>query len=446
MPLPSVLPSLLPEGGGAVGNYWFDGITLPKLSVHILVSGALWRPANAFVLDGTSLLDGTKYLGAGSWVNIIDDVEALTIDRGRDSDTDSAIPGSLVVRVDNTNGDYNPENLSGLYVSGGATQIDVGLPICVQAEWLGVVYDLFYGEVADVELDLDYENSVVFTCADGLERLGTTRLGPSIFQVDGEYTGQRIGRVLDAAGWATSLRALDRGYSQLGLTDSADYALALLQKIERTEFGLVFVDGAGRVVFYDRYRPAFATRSTTVQALFDSSVELTGLSASRSRERMANDWHITRTSIIEGDEPVEQSAFDQASVDKYGIVSGPSGFGELSRNDEEARAMCQGLVQRFKASLTRVRSVSLEAAALDMWSTLLGLELLDRIKVDVNNGPNSLSKELLIQKLHQEITVNGRDEMPTWDFTFTTSQALAAPSLFKLDGTKLLNSTNTLGW
>ena len=43
-------------------------------------------------------------------------------------------------------------------------------------------------------------------------------------------------------------------------------ALELMRKTEQTEFGVLYVDGAGVLVFHDRHDAATATRSTVVQA------------------------------------------------------------------------------------------------------------------------------------------------------------------------------------
>lgn len=433
---------------GPTRSSWFgDGRTIPKVTVSINVGGSMFRPANAFVLDGTALLNGTFYLTDGQWVDITDDVNSIVIERGRESIFDGARPGICTILLDNESGNYDPENPNGLYAAGGKSQIDAGLPIRVQVEWGGTVYSRFFGEVADVEADLDgYAPAVIMTCADGLEKLGRARLGVSIAQNDPEYSGIRLGRLADAAGWATSLRLIETGKTLLGKMATNDFTLPLMQKIERTEGGFVFVDGDGRLVFFDRHHAATDPRSVTAQAVFGDDIEIQSLRASRSRGDLINDWHIIRDAMVDEDTPVEQVATDYTSIsaEQNGTLSGPTGFGELCRNDEDALGMAQGLLERTKVLETKIREIVVEAIALNAWDVLLPIRLLDRIAVIRDYGPNTYSLERLVQKTREEIVTDENE--PVWNLTFTTSSAPAAPKLFKLDGTQKLNGTGILGW
>jgi hypothetical protein len=114
--------------------------------------------------------------------------------------------------------------------------------------------------------------------------------------------------------------------------------------------------------------------------------------------------------------------------------------GELLPQDEDALAMAQGLLLRGRVPKLRIGEIRIEAITLDLWPSLLPLTLLDRIRVSRDYGPNTITEELLIQGLREEVSLNP----PKWSFILTTSNPHAAPSLFVL-GTSQVGS-GRLGW
>lgn len=438
--------------GDVYGDVYGDtdpgsGSGFPQVFVLAGFGGTLAAPAaDALVLGGTVGL-GTAKLGAITWTDITGDVRSVSWNRGRDSDIDTASPGSCTIVLDNFSGDYDPANLSGPYVAGGVSLVELGTPVTVRAEWGGTIYDRFAGDLTDISMDLGYEPTVTLTCGDGLETLGRAYVPlMSAGDWDGDRTGTRIGRIADSAGWPTSLRALDVGYTILGPTLYGGSGLQLMHDVEQTEFGLLFVDGAGVLTFYDRYRPSSAIRSTSVQAAFTdqasgNDVEMVALEMSRSRERVFNEAHITRDGWGEGDEPVEQVAEDSVSVARYGRLSFPEALGKLLRSDEEALAAAQGIVARFAYPQLRIRQVTIDATTLGLWSTLLPLRLLDRISVSRDYGPNTVTAQLLIEGMQE--TISARPN-PEWTISLSTANVLPPPTLWVL-GTAALGTT-PLGW
>jgi hypothetical protein len=335
------------------------------------------------------------------------------------------------------------------------TGLTDGTPIRVRASWADVAYDRFYGELSDITLDLNLspDATATFECADGLEKLGRAYVPRNTPSRDGDTTGARIGYLADQALWPSSLRSIDTGYTTLGATTLGESALELMRKTESTEFGLLFVDGAGRLVFYDRYQTTTAARSTTVQATFadtgGTAVGITELSMARSRARSFNRVAITRDPNPHEeplpeqeefpDEPVEQVADDPVAQAAKGILSFPAEVGQLLRSDEEALTMAQGLIARFSTIQNRIQAISVNVLR-GQWATLLALGPLDRVAVSRDYGPNTISTELLIQGVTEEISVSPL----SWTLTFSTSNPFAAPDLWLLGTTAI--GTGKLGW
>jgi hypothetical protein len=317
--------------------------------------------------------------------------------------------------------------------------IEIGMPIRWTAEYDGVPYGRFQGTVTNISMDLGKDPTVTFESSDALEVFGRTRLARTGNMFDGDTTGVRIGHIADQALFPSSLRVLDTGYTTLGPTQFGEAALELMKKTEMTEFGLLFVNGDGFLVFYDRHRTTTATRSTTVQVDLEQ-VELTVLEAERGRDGMATQAIIMREATNDEDVPVEQVANDGVSQTRYGVLEFSGQVGALLKQDEDALLMAQGLVHRFRQPKLRISEVRVSAITLDLWATLLALTLLDRIRASRNYGPNTITAELLIQGIVEEVDINP----PRWDFTFSTSAPHVAPSLFIL-GTSQLGS-GKLGW
>jgi hypothetical protein len=278
-----------------------------------------------------------------------------------------------------------------------------------------------------------------------LERLGrvfTPTIGASF---DDDTTGERIGRILDAVGWPTSLRSLDAGYTVLGPTIFGDHALPLIRKVEKTEFGLAWADGDGRVVFYDRHRAETATRSTVSQADFTDAggaadIELDGIRIAQSREQVFTQVHITRDPDPGGeDEPVEQISEDLTAPESLRGLSFPDQVGELAPTDFDALALAGYLKDRYKTPMVRLREVAVDATTQDRWDELLPLTLLDLVSVSRDYGPATITADLHIQGLAEDI-----DDTPSWRMTLSTSNPPPDTSFFELDTSEL--DSGVLGW
>jgi hypothetical protein len=431
----------------------FDGINQPAIVVEAGFGGGAIDPAALRLGVGPGL--GTGKLGGLTYNDIGADVDVISISLGGLGDTGVA-EATCDLEIDNTTGNYDSENLLGAYVSGGVSLVDLDVPIRVKFVWGGIAYGWFTGVLDQiVPNDAPPKPTVSFRCIDAIGVLGRVQVAAlSTPAFDGDTTGERVGRILDAAGHPTVLRQLDTGRTILGPTVFGATARVLLEQVVRTEFGLCWTDGEGRIVFYDRYKAATATRSVTVQATITDNDAMSGLERSKSRERLANDIHVLRhpipnqpTPVGEDeapDEPVEQVAQDAASVGVYGVVSYPETIGELHRNDAEALAMTQWLAPRFATPRQLISQVAAAPLGWNQWSELLGLRICDRIRVQRDYGPATpIDAQLLAKQMQLRVTKQPRS------FELAIATDTPPPSedanVLKLGGTVGLG-TATLGW
>jgi hypothetical protein len=440
---------------------WFDAVTWARVTVLAGLGGGL-DPGSAVLHLGVGPGLGTARLGGATWVDLGGtngtNVRSITpgVIQGQDGPVDSPNPATLSIVLNNKGGEYDPDNSSSPYFG-----MDVGTPIKVRAEMpVGTFWTRFTGEITDIDLDAGFDPIVTIQVADPLEKLGRTQLrevSPPIG--DGERSSTRVSRILDAAGYPSTLRSIETGYTTVAPTVYGESALELLRKVALTEFGTLFCDGDGNVVFWNRHHQATASRSVNVQAVI-SDTDTAGqgnmleLALTWSRDRTWNDVHVLRDPIPAqevgfedqeqyADESVEQVATDPNPDPAWGTLSMPGTVGQLLVSDEQSLGLAGYLLARFNVSQPRVRRVQVNLLRKNLWSTFLPLRIGDRIQVVRNYGPRTITEELLVQGKSEAIV----SDPPDWTLSLELAAAPAAPSLFVL-GTAQIGSSSTgkLGW
>ncbi len=429
----------------------FDGVHQPRPIVLMAIGGETELTPTTYQI-GVGPGIGTGSIGGTTWLDITHDVDVISITGPELDEIESTSAGTCTLLVGNETGDYDPENPA------SPAMPDLDVAIWVRAEWQGVYTTRFLG-VADaiVPDDAPPRPSVTLRCVDGLAQLGRTHLATlSTPDFDADTTGGRVNRICDAALWPSSKRAIDLGRSRLGRTTLGASALQLLAKVERTEFGHLYIDhhAGGVLTFAERYKTTTATRSTTVQATITDAGGMNALERSKDRERLFNDVHVTRdpnpsepatSENLAGpdDEPVEQVASDTASIQKYGVLSFPGEAFPLARNDSEALAGAQWLAPRYATPQTRITRVGVQGAGHNQWTELLGLRLLDRIRVQRTAVAVPLDRQLIVQQISEEISRIQR----SWDFTFATeAPQTAEPATVYKVGLGPGIGTGSIGW
>ena len=132
------------------------------------------------------------------------DLRSMDIYRGRTRSDQRIDAGQLIVTLDNRSGDYDPDNLSGPWVSGGVTALRADLRVRVVATWSATSYVLYTGYLETTKLDAGFDATATMTFVDGISVLGRY-LAPVLktASYSGETTSTRVGRMLTYAGWGT---------------------------------------------------------------------------------------------------------------------------------------------------------------------------------------------------------------------------------------------------
>jgi len=315
------------------------------------------------------------------------------------------------------------------YVDG----VDVSTAVSVASSSM-VVLDVAYGPTGHVAFigelaDISYFNTTL-SAAQVNELYGLS------YGFRLQSTTARAGRVLDAVGWPSAWRSLStttRGECW-DIAYEGRSALAELQTIAATEQGRMFADRDNKVTLHARYWAQEDAKGKTVQATF--SDDGAGINYTRFSGFEYNDQDVANSLRVSCTYGTEQ-ADDSTSQTAYGLQSASVSTQLFSL--KLAADMATGLVVDRKNPKIRARPVSVVGQTqTTQWPTLLGLEIGDRIQVEITplGVGSQIVQELLIERISWSI------DNELWVLELTGSPA---PTQFFLLDTSSLD-TGILGF
>lgn len=399
-----------------------DDATFGKLDTGTLASDTTWTDISTYVQQGSITRPFTRQQGP------------LTVYQG----------GTCTLTLNNSDGRFDPANLSGPYVSAGVTQVRPMIPVRVRAVYNGTNYYLFSGYatswIPPAENFGPNYDQVALACADAFRVFNGVQLATAGSVGAGEDTGARITRILTAAGWYSSARGssvIATGDSTLQATTYGSDALSLMQLATDSEVGELYMDGQGRVTFRNRHAILTDARSNTAQGVFGGSPgtvhsagterECTLLSRPDDDTTLANDIQATRTG------GTLQEAQDAASIATYLFARTYSRSDLLLQDDTTTLQWADYVLYLSKNDEFRFDEVTVTPGVDpdNLFPQVLGRELGDRIQV-WKRPPNvtAYSKDLFIRGIEHQFT-------PLWWQTKWTTQNASRYSFFTLDNTTL---------
>lgn len=253
-----------------------------------------------------------------------------------------------------------------------------------------------------------------------------------------ETTAARADRILDSVGWPAALADLttrpqvDAGEIPAGTS----MALGLLQTVADTEQGRLFCARDGKVTLQNRYYHLTATRGTTVQATFSddgSDYLYSSLGFDYSDREVSN--RVTVSGSF-GRTATDEDAASQAD---FGLQA--ASVSTVLASQGEVVSMASGLIGRRSQPIIRTDAIVVQPARQPTaWPTVLGLELGDRIVVELSPVGVSpqLSQTLLVERLDWAI------EEDNWRLAITGSPVPSED--YWLLGTSALGTETRLAW
>ena len=197
--------------------------------------------------------------------DISNDVKSISYSRGKDEELGKANPGTLEIRVNNSDGKYSPTKSGGIFTNLLPKRV---IKVTTTSP---AAYNLFYGYIESITPHPDPASQDCYISAiDGLDFMARAELDTVLYK--DTVTGTLVTNILDAAAWSASLRSIDAGQ------DTVPYAYwnkvkarFALSDIEDSELSFILINGEGKLAYEDRHHRYSATHQTS-QATFDDTM------------------------------------------------------------------------------------------------------------------------------------------------------------------------------
>ena len=360
--------------------------------------------ANEFTLDDLvrGVLDTGQLGGAITYTDVTSDVQSVSISRGRSRDLDTFTTGSCSVRLLNNARKYENTNTSSPYYPGIEPMIAIRVDATTDG---GSSYkDLFVGFVTDINLTYpDQSNSFAdFIASDAFMKLANTSLINASFS--STDSGTLVGNILDNANVKFGAeRDIETGISTMqSLSGISENTLSVLQNIERSENGLLFMSKDGKLTFKSRH----TTFPSTPDATFsDDGSDIPYLRV----DYINDDNEIFNTVSLTRIGGTTQTVEDVGSQGKY-LIRTLSRSGLYNDSDSEVNDAANFLLGKFKDALIRFDNlvVDLTEATTGNQNTILDREVGDVVKVELtppgSGSPAQITSNEIIDSINYNIT------------------------------------------
>ncbi len=396
-------------------------MAVPQIRVFVDFDSDTAFEVNPLILDSlTKGILGTNRLGSGVLpVEITDLVERVSIRRGRNRITSRFEAGTADVQLYDQNGDWNPVNpLSAYYPNLVPLR-----QIIIYATYGGSDYYLFSGFIQKYDTAFwrgqEDVSRVTLRCVDGFRLLAGAEITTVAGATAGQNSGARVNAILDQINFPVSLRNIETGDTTLQADPGTQRnVLDALQTVENSELGGVFLDAQGAVNFKNRTN-MITSASVAAYTFNDNGTEISYQDAVLALDdtTLLNSVSVTRLG------GTTQTAFDQASIDKFFIHSG-SRSDILVQTDAEALNQAKAILATRKDPEERIDSI-----VLNLYDDVnpnkplsgIDMELLDGITITKTMpGSSSVTQSSVVIGINHDIT------KASFVTTLMTSEALIA--------------------
>jgi hypothetical protein len=367
-------------------------MTIPVINAFINFSTG---PSFAQSLILGSGILGTNVLAdsAAIIVDVSDQVDTISTQRGRNAASDVFQTGTLSLRIVDENGDFNPQNTAGPYYN----LLSPMRKVQITATYDGVTYPIFSGFITGYNTvtprnagELAY---TTITAVDALRLAQNAQISTVTGATAGDLSGTRINQILDEIDWPSSMRDVDAGNTTLqNDPGTARTALAAMQTATVSEFGALYVDASGSFIFQDRDVTAGSIANTPT--LFND--DGTDIAYSNAVWKL-DDTLIFNSASITATGLATQTASNAASIAKYFIHS-YNQQNLLMQTTTEALNYAQAYVASRQET-----SIRCDLLELDLYTNnydlgikaALGLDFFDNVTITTNQPGASLLVDTL---------------------------------------------------
>jgi hypothetical protein len=323
----------------------------------------------------------------------------------------------MSLRIIDQTGAFNPMNPASPYYN----LLTPMRKVTITATYGTTTYPIFAGYITSYDTTTPKDvGEVVYTtiqAVDGFRLFQNAQITSVASTSAGQTSGTRIAKLLDAVGWPSGMRDIDTGQTTLQADPGTlRTSLAAMQTVTSTEYGSLYMDAFGNLVFQDRALTSSSVAGTPV----DFNDNGTGISYNNALWKLDDTLVFNKASITRTG-GTAQVASNQASIDKYFLHS----FQEqnlLMETDAEALNNAQAFVASRQETSIRCDAVTLDlyTANYDAGITAaLALDFFDPITVTTTQpGSSTLTKTLQVFGVSHDIKPSA------WKTTLTTLEPI----------------------
>jgi hypothetical protein len=393
-------------------------MALPTLQCSINFStGASFGQA---FLIGTGIF-GTNVLAdsASTIVDVSNLIMAARVNRGRNPLTDVFQTGTASIQIADQNGDFNPQNPTSPYYTLLQPLRKIQLSAIDPAT--GLEHNMFSGYITGYNYtqsrDTGQVSYTTITAVDGFQLLNLSTITSVSGATAGETTGNRINDILTQVGWPSGMRDVDTGLTTVqadpGTTRTA---LSALQTVATTEYGALYMDASGQVVFQDRNLTTKSIGDTPTAFADDGTgIAYSNLQWVLNDAQIFNEANVTATGLA------KQTASDATSISTY-FKHSYNVSDLLMQTTSEALDYAKAYVASRKDTSIRVDAITLDLTTANYATGVTAALTLDYFApVTIKQAqPNGTS----LQKTFQIFGVAHDVRPGQWKTTFTTLEPI----------------------
>ena len=392
-------------------------------------------PAIAVILNfssgpsfGQAMIIGSGVLGVNILADSVtvtadvsDTVQAVNIQRGRNALSDVFQTGTCSVVIADQEGAFNPNNTTSPYY--GLIQPLRKITITAQDPASGNIYAMFSGYTTGFlyqqSRDVGIVSTTTITAVDGFRLANLATLTTVAGSAAGDLASTRVTQILDAIAWPASMRDIDTAATtvQANPTTVAT-ALVKLQQATDSEYGALYIDPSGNMVFQNR---AFTSSSIGGTATIFSD-DGTGIPYSQVRF-LFNDDLVYNSGSVTRIGGTAQTAENAASIALY-FKHSYNRTDLIMQTDAVALDYVRAYIASRQATTVRTDqlSINLNTTSTAGVTAALALDYFEPITVKSTQpaatGTSTLDKTLQIFGVSHNVTPNN------WVTTFTTLEPI----------------------
>jgi len=337
-------------------------------------------------------------------VDLTPNVRNITINRGRNVQSDQYISGDAVVRVLDPDGAWNPQNVNSPYYPFlvPLRKLRISATTATADAFLFSGYTTEYRYTFPVGQEVGY---VDIYCSDAFRLYQLAQVQTVADSGAGQSTGTRIGKILDQIGFPTNMRTIATGQSSCQ-ADPATLrtSLGALKNVEFSEQGAFYIDGSGTAVFKSRNQVVSSISGTPIEFDQTTGIPYRNLVYAFDDKLIINQANITRVG------GTAQFAQNATSVAKY-FPHQYSASDLVVDTDASALNIARTYVATRAETTIRIDAMTVDlldpAVPTD---TMIALDYFQNVRItNVGEAGSTIVKTLQVQGLTWNIRPNAMD-------------------------------------